>query len=420
MAYYDWRDLADDVTNIINDAVETRDFQALNENVRSVIRNVTDPGSSRSYQEPRGGTYANQGSGAGYGNANANQSAQNGYARNPNSYGPQNSRPQNSLFKRTGFSQLIALAAAACGLVLAGGCALMLLGFLLTGAQGAFFNPVAWFLILFFFCMLAAGAAAFFLGGSYYLRVRRFGRYRKCIGNRTCVNLTELARAVNKSVKYVRKDVARLIRKHWFLEGHMDEEQTCLMTDNWTYDQYLLVCEHRRELQQEEEKARRKAQEEEEAARARKESSPELAEILEEGNRYIERIHACNDAIPGEEISEKISRMEHLIRRIFDRVEQHPEVIPDIRRLMQYYLPTTVKLLDAYAELDDQPIDGEHIQSSRKEIEDTLDTLNMAYEKLLDSLFRDTAWDVSSDISVLKTMLAQEGLTEDDFAQSKR
>ena len=59
---------------------------------------------------------------------------------------------------------------------------------------------------------------------------------------------------------------------------------------------------------------------------------------------------------------------------------------------------------------------GENILSSKKEIEDTLDTLNMAFEKLLDDLFQDTAWDVSSDISVLKTMLAQEGLTENDFS----
>lgn len=85
----------------------------------------------------------------------------------------------------------------------------------------------------------------------------------------------------------------------------------------------------------------------------------------------------------------------------------------DMRRMMDYYLPTTMKLLEAYEELDAQPVQGENIISSKKEIEDTIDTLNIAFEKLLDSLFQDTAWDVSSDISVLHTMLAQEGLTED-------
>ena len=82
---------------------------------------------------------------------------------------------------------------------------------------------------------------------------------------------------------------------------------------------------------------------------------------------------------------------------------------------MDYYLPTTVKLLKAYEELDGQPVQGENIVNSKKEIEDTLDTLNTAYEKILDNLFQDTAWDVSSDISVLQTLLAQEGLMDDGF-----
>ena len=80
---------------------------------------------------------------------------------------------------------------------------------------------------------------------------------------------------------------------------------------------------------------------------------------------------------------------------------------------MDYFLPTTVKLLEAYAEMDAQPAGGENIQTAKKEIEATLDTLNIAFEKLLDSLFQETAWDVASDISVLNTMLAQEGLKED-------
>ena len=83
---------------------------------------------------------------------------------------------------------------------------------------------------------------------------------------------------------------------------------------------------------------------------------------------------------------------------------------------MEYYLPMTIKLLNAYEELDRQPIQGGNIESSKKEIEETLDTLNIAFAKLLDNLFQDTAWDVSSDISVLEAMLAQEGLTKDDFA----
>ena len=110
---------------------------------------------------------------------------------------------------------------------------------------------------------------------------------------------------------------------------------------------------------------------------------------------------------------------EQIVEQIFQRAEEHPEIIPDLKKMMDYYLPMTVKLLDAYEEMDRQPIQGETIRSSKKEIEDTLDTLNEAFAKLLDSVFQDTAWDVSSDISVLHTMLAQEGLTGNDFSKKQ-
>ena len=108
------------------------------------------------------------------------------------------------------------------------------------------------------------------------------------------------------------------------------------------------------------------------------------------------------------------------IRETLAWAEAHPEVVPDLKKLMDYYLPMTVKLLNAYADMDAQPVQGETIQASKKEIEATLDTLNLAFEKLLDDLFRDSAMDVSSDISVLNTLLAQEGLTEDGLSQVKK
>lgn len=181
------------------------------------------------------------------------------------------------------------------------------------------------------------------------------------------------------------------------------------MVTHHAYRQYEELMEHTEAQKRQEQE--RKAQQEETA----ESMDPQVREIIRTGDAYIKKIHECNDAIPGAEISAKISRMETLVDRIFDRVEQNPGCVPEIRRLMEYYLPTTVKLLEAYEELDAQPVQGENILSSKQEIEKTLDTLNAAFEKLLDSLFQDTAWDVSSDISVLKTMLAQEGLTKDDF-----
>ena len=153
----------------------------------------------------------------------------------------------------------------------------------------------------------------------------------------------------------------------------------------------------------------RQQAEEENAADA---DLPENARaIIREGREYIQTIHQYNDDIPGVEMSEKLYRLESTMDRIVEQVRQNPSSAPELRKLMSYYLPTTVKLLKAYKELDKQTVSGENITNTKQEIEDALDTINDAFENLLDSLFQNMAWDVSSDISVMQTMFAQDGLT---------
>ena len=240
-------------------------------------------------------------------------------------------------------------------------------------------------------------------------RLKRFQKYKKTLGHKTYCSFEDLAKTVGRSIKSVKKDIHYMIAKSWFLEGRTDTKETCLITSNETYRQYE---ETQKALEQRSaEEAQKRMRESEKQSRI----SPQVQEVLDKGEAYIKKIHASNDAIPGEEISAKIAKMEQIVEQIFQRAEEHPEIIPDLKKMMDYYLPMTVKLLDAYEDMDRQPIQGETIRASKKEIEDTLDTLNEAFAKLLDSVFQDTAWDVSSDISVLHTMLAQEGLTENDF-----
>ena len=240
-------------------------------------------------------------------------------------------------------------------------------------------------------------------------RLKRFQKYKKTLGHKTYCSFEDLAKTVGRSIKSVKKDIHYMIAKSWFLEGRTDTKETCLITSNETYRQYE---ETQKALEQRSaEEAQKRMRESEKQSRI----SPQVQEVLDKGEAYIKKIHASNDAIPGEEISAKIAKMEQIVEQIFQRAEEHPEIIPDLKKMMDYYLPMTVKLLDAYEDMDRQSIQGETIRASKKEIEDTLDTLNEAFAKLLDSVFQDTAWDVSSDISVLHTMLAQEGLTENDF-----
>ena len=257
-------------------------------------------------------------------------------------------------------------------------------------------------------CALAAAAGTRLSG-----RVKRFRTYVNTIGKAEYCDVRELAEKVMKSEKYVVKDLRKMTKDQWFRQGHLDESGTCLLTTDRSYQDYCSLMRRRREQMREDEERAAAAS----AAESRRKAAidPQIREIIRQGEEFITKIRACNDGIPGEEVSAKILRMENLTRRIFARVEEAPETAGDVQKMMDYYLPTAVKLLEVYEEMDRQPVQGENIISSKKEIEDTLDTLNGAFEVLLDDMFQDIAWDVSSDVSVLKTMLAREGLTEKDF-----
>ena len=274
------------------------------------------------------------------------------------------------------------------------------------------------FLTVFFGILSAVLSAVGFTigikGTKNIFRLERFGTYLSALNHREYCNLSELPEKVKKPAKFILKDIEYMIQKKWFQQGHLNKEKTCLIVTDKLYEEYCCL-EQQRAIEQKEakERAEREQKAREEQIASGKVLSPEVQKVIDQGDEYIRKIRKCNDDIPGEEISQKIYRIEILVDKIFDRVEQNPKSISDIRKLMDYYLPTTVKLLEAYAQMDAQPVGGENIKSAKKEIEATLDTLNVAFEKLLDDLFQDTAWDVSSDISVLNTMLAQEGLKED-------
>ena len=193
--------------------------------------------------------------------------------------------------------------------------------------------------------------------------------------------------------------------KHLLPPSYLDSKKENLIFGYDAYQKYL-------KEEQQREAARQKAEAE------NRKRSPEVNEMLREGFEYIRQIREANEAIPGVEVSEKLDRLEDVVGKIFLHVERHPGKLPEIRKLMQYYLPTTLKLVNAYREFEEQSLQGENIDQTKREICDTLDTINVAFANLLDGLFEDDAMDVSADISVLETMFAQEGLTGHDFRRS--
>ena len=213
----------------------------------------------------------------------------------------------------------------------------------------------------------------------------------------------------------------------FFPEGHLDKKETCLMLDDATYREYLRLEKERKayELEQGTSNAQNTSSNTQTAsgpatgsdvASAQGSSAsgmnPELVTLIREGPEYIRKLHELNELIPGEVISEKMYRMEGLLKEIFKRLEEDPSQMSQMHKLMNYYLPTTIKLLQAYSEFDDVSAPNSDIQSAKAEIEKTIDVINEAFTELLNKLFQRSAFDAATDAQVLQTMLAKEGLTK--------
>jgi 5-bromo-4-chloroindolyl phosphate hydrolysis protein len=142
------------------------------------------------------------------------------------------------------------------------------------------------------------------------------------------------------------------------------------------------------------------------------EVSEEVKRTILEGQSFIQYVKESNDRIPDAEMTEKLSKMEFIVNRIFDQVKKDPSTAEDLNRLMTYYLPTTRKLIDAYIDLDKQAMSSKNIEETKTEINGAMDTINEAFATLFDGMFRDVAWDISSEVSAMKTMMAQDGLAD--------
>ena len=369
--HQNWDDLGRTIRDEVDRAVNSRDFQNMARNIRQVVETAASAGGEAVRRA-------------------ANTARQRQTVVSPpkvtHLYGKTGGKVVGGVIS-TALGGMFTLASAVTGIVML--CTNLMTGAVICGT-------------------LTAGSGLLLTGGIASLStVSRFRTYRRMLGQKTQCALDRLARAVGKDVAFVRKDVRKMIGKGYFPEGHLDHEQNHLIISDETYRQFEQA---RLQL----EAARR--QQLEEAA-----SVPDarIREVLDKGSEFIAQIRKCNDDIPGQAVSEKIDRIELLVRRIFDRARSNPEIIPDLKKLMDYYLPMTVKLLTAYADMDAQPVQGENIQSAKREIEATLDTLDQAFRKLLDELYQETAMDISSDISVLTAMLAREGLAEDELTKMR-
>lgn len=287
---------------------------------------------------------------------------------------------------------------------------------------GDLISIAGWIILLF---LLALFSGMINVGIIQRRRLKRAERYVKLCDHKMYKNIKDLAMATGKKERYVAKDLQQMINMGFFPEGHLDEQKTCFMLSDAIYWQYMDVEESRKRI---EEENRITAKPQEESQAPKDSSAPEISDeqntelntMIAEGMECIRKLRELNDKIPGEVISAKLFRLESLLKEIFNSIREHPEQMHRMHKLMNYYLPTTLKLVEAYEEFDRVSAPGDEITAAKAEIENTLDTINHAFTELLNNLFQDSVFDATTDAQVLKTMLAREGLmNEMEFATIK-
>lgn len=146
----------------------------------------------------------------------------------------------------------------------------------------------------------------------------------------------------------------------------------------------------------------------------------DIDKMIDERDKAIREMHRLNDNIDDEKLSAQIDHLEDITTKIVAFVIDHPKKKKQVKKFFDYYLPTTLKLLNAYDRADEAGISGTNIDGTKGKVEDMMDTALAAFDKQLDALFADDALDVSTDISVMENMLRAEGLTDDELMKEAK
>ncbi|WP_312941335.1 5-bromo-4-chloroindolyl phosphate hydrolysis family protein [Oscillibacter sp.] len=247
---------------------------------------------------------------------------------------------------------------------------------------------------LFQYSAIAAGGLGLFFGGlNMDATMRRYARYSAVLGEAETVSVEDLSRKLGWPRRRVEKDLAKMIDRGYFgPQAYLDQSQGCFFRSA-----------------QAEESHRRHKEAEDPVRQPPKEAEEGYSGIL----RSIRR---ANERIADPVLSEKIDRLEDVTARIFRAVEADPKKKDHIDTFMNYYLPTTQKLLDSYAEFDAAGVEGENLRQAKLRIEQTMDSIVAGFEHQLDELYKTDVLDVDSDIRVMETMLRRDTASvERDF-----
>lgn len=235
--------------------------------------------------------------------------------------------------------------------------------------------------------IFACGGVGMFLWGRHLSsQNKKFRRYLARIGNEPLIPLRPLAESLPADIDEVYDTLQRMIDLGLFGDrAYLDMASETLVMD---------------------------ASVAKPAPKPKAEAAPS-GQPLSSEDKILRQIRDANDRIPGEEISRKIDRIEEITRHILTYLKKHPERSNELHTFLDYYLPTTLKMLNTYAELDAQQLEGDNISVTKERIEQILDKVVEGFEAQLDKLFEGDMLDISSDIDVMEKMLQRDGLAGD-------
>ncbi len=181
---------------------------------------------------------------------------------------------------------------------------------------------------------------------------------------------------------------------------------------------YTIVNRATRPSETEEERTVRTAQPAKKTEKKKEEETkstgnPAVDALIKQRDQYVTEMRRLNLSIEDEKISSQINDMEYTTSKIYDYMIEHPDKVSQISQFQNYYLPTTIKLLQTYDRLAGQGVTGENISGTMRKVESTLDLVVEAFHKQLDTLFAGEALDVSADITVMENLMKSEGLSAD-------
>lgn len=249
--------------------------------------------------------------------------------------------------------------------------------------------------------------------GAHLVKKRdiRYARIKIILDSRESFNLAKLASICDSDVKQIKRDVQKMIDKGEFGEkAYIDLATNNFMSNpdakpddvehySYTQNYEIFGTQDKRDST---------------------EKTPDDGTDESRFRKIIHEIRRLNDEIADEAVSAKIDAIEERTKNIFDYVTDHPEAMPQIRTFMNYYLPTTLKLLESYSRIEKVGVAGENMKKSKESIEQILDVLTVGFEQQVDQLFRNETIDITSDISVLETMMQKDGLNgKSDFSKSE-